>query len=111
MTIDADAVVAFLHHFEQLAMAEDFDLIGELIDERAFFRFNDGDFVGRAAVRAAFEKTGRGDPTIRRPRFYLTDIVVLTVDEKSATAAGLRPGAAGKGRRGDLPTPRGCSRC
>jgi ketosteroid isomerase-like protein len=86
MTIDADAVVAFLHRFEELAMREDFDLIGGLIDEQAFFRFNDGDFVGRAAIRAAFEKTWRGDPTIRKARFYLTDIVVLTVDHRSASA-------------------------
>jgi ketosteroid isomerase-like protein len=86
MNIDADDVVAFLHHFEELAMREDFDLIGELIDEQAFFRFNDGDFVGRAAIRAAFEKTWRGDPTIRKAKFYLTDIVVLTTDERTATA-------------------------
>jgi len=86
MTIDAVAVTAFLHHFEELAMQEDFDLIADLIDEQAFFRFNDGDFVGRAAIRAAFEKTWRGDPSVRKARFYLTDIVVLTVDRKTATA-------------------------
>jgi hypothetical protein len=86
MTIDAGDVVAFLHRFEELAMQEDFDLIRELIDEQAVFRFNDGDFVGRAAIEAAFERTWRGDPTIRKARFYLTDIVVLTVDECSASA-------------------------
>ncbi len=86
MTVDADAVVAFLHHFEELAMQEDFSLLEEMIDERAFFRFNDGDFVGRAAIRAAFEKTWRGDPTVRKANFYLTDIVVLTVDERSASS-------------------------
>jgi ketosteroid isomerase-like protein len=85
-TPTSDDVAQFLHRFEELAMKEDFDLLADLIDERAFFRFNDGDFVGRAAIRAAFEKTWRADPTVRKARFYLTDIVVLTTDRSSATA-------------------------
>ncbi len=80
------AVVAFLERFEALAEREDFALIRDLIDEQAFFRFNDGDFVGRAAIQAAFEKTWRGDPSVRKARFYLTDIVVLTTDVRTATA-------------------------
>ena len=84
--ICADAVVAFLDRFEALAAREDFGLIGDLIDERAFFRFNDGDFVGRAAIQAAFEKTWRGDPSVKKARFYLTDIVVMTTDVRTATA-------------------------
>lgn len=79
-------VVAFLHRFEELAEKEDFDLIRDLISENACFRFNDGDFIGRAAIQAAFEKTWRGDPTVRKARFYLTDIVVLCVDERTASA-------------------------
>lgn len=86
MPITKDAVVAFLHEFERLAEREDFNLIREMIDEQAYFRFNDGDFVGRPAIEAAFERTWRGDPTIKKARFYLTDITVLTVDEKTATA-------------------------
>lgn len=86
MNVSSDAVVQFLHHFEQVAMREDFDLLEAMIDERAFFRFNDGDFVGRAAIRAAFEKTWRGDPSVRKSRFYLSDIVVLTTDAATATA-------------------------
>jgi ketosteroid isomerase-like protein len=82
----AEAVVAFLHHFEELALQEDFDLLRDMIDERAYFRFNDGDFVGRQAIQAAFEKTWRGDPTVKKARFWLSDIVVLTVDRSSATA-------------------------
>jgi ketosteroid isomerase-like protein len=82
----AESVVQFLNHFEELAMKEDFNLLREMIDERAYFRFNDGDFVGRQAIQAAFEKTWRGDPTVRKARFYLTDIVVLTTDQASATA-------------------------
>lgn len=86
MPITTKAVVAFLHEFENLAEREDFELIREMIDEHAYFRFNDGDFVGRSAIQAAFEKAWRGDPTIKKARFYLTDITVLTVDEKTATA-------------------------
>ena len=84
--VSADAVVRFLHHFEELAMQEDFALLRDLIDEQACFRFNDGDFVGRPAIQAAFEKTWRGDPSVRKARFYLSDIVVLTTDRASATA-------------------------
>lgn len=82
--IPAEAVLAFLHRFEELAEREDFDLIRDMIDEGAFFRFNDGDFVGRDAIQSAFEKTWRGDPTVRKARFYLTDIVVLATDQSTA---------------------------
>ena len=50
-----EAVVRFLHEFEALAERESFDLVEDRVHERAFFRFNDGDFVGRPAVRGAFE--------------------------------------------------------
>lgn len=81
-----DAVIQFLHHFEAVAMKEDFDLLRDMLDERANLRFNDGDFVGREAIQAAFEKTWRGDPTVKKARFWLSDIVVLTLDVSSATA-------------------------
>lgn len=81
-----ESVVQFLDHFEDVAMKEDFDLLREMIDERAYFRFNDGDFIGRPAIQAVFEKTWRGDPTVKKARFYLSDIVVLTTDQTSATA-------------------------
>lgn len=74
-----ESVIRFLHRFEELAQEEDFDLIEDMIHEQAFFRFNDGDFLGRAAVRAAFEKTWRGSASVRKERFYLTDVVVLSV--------------------------------
>ena len=85
-TLSAEAVVAFLHHFEALAEQEDFSLIRDMIDERAIFRYNDGDFIGREAIQAVFEKTWRGDPTVKRARFYLSDIVVTSLDTASATA-------------------------
>lgn len=84
--ITAESVIRFLNHFEDVAMGEDFSLIQDMIDERAYFRFNDGDFVGRKAIQAVFEKTWKGDPTVKKARFYLSDIVVLTTDSASATA-------------------------
>lgn len=84
--VSAESVVEFLHHFEAVAMQEDFNLIRDMIDPQAFFRFNDGDVVGHAAIQAAFEKTWRGDPTVKKARFYLSDIVVLSTDVASATA-------------------------
>ena len=84
--ISVESVVQFLHRFEELAEKEDFNLISDMIHERALFRFNDGDFSGRQAIQAVFEKTWRGDPTVRKARFYLSDIVVLTTDQSTATA-------------------------
>lgn len=86
MPIAAPDVIRFLHQFEALAEREDFALISDFIAEDAFFRFSDGDFIGRPAIRAAFEKTWRGDPTVKKARFYLSDIVVLSTDSASATA-------------------------
>ncbi len=84
--LTSDEVVQFLHNFEALAEKEDFDLIRHMIHEQAFFRFNDGDFRGRTAIQAVFEKTWRGDPSVKKARFYLSDIVVLSTDQTSATA-------------------------
>ena len=74
-----ESVVRFLHRFEELAQHENFALLEDMVHENAFFRFNDGDFIGKAAVRAAFEKTWRGSANVKKERFYLTDIVVLSV--------------------------------
>ncbi len=85
--ISKDAVIQFLNRFEELAEKEDFSLIKDMVHERAFFRFNDGDFIGRPAVQAIFEKTWKsGGSGVRKERFYLTDIFVLSTDQASATA-------------------------
>ena len=84
--ITAESVTAFLVEFERLAEQEDFGLIRDMIDERAFFRFNDGDFIGLPAIQAVFERTWRGDPDVKKARFHLSDIVVLTTDQRTATA-------------------------
>ena len=85
-SVTADSVVRFLSHFEEVAMKEDFSLLEDMIDERAYFRFYDGNFVGRKAIQVVFEKTWKGDPTVKKARFYLSNIVVLTTDKASATA-------------------------
>ena len=84
--LTAESVVEFLNLFEAVAAKEDFNLICDMIDEQAVFRFNDGDFVGRQAIQAVFEKTWRGDPSVKKVRFYLSDIVVLTTDHSTASA-------------------------
>jgi hypothetical protein len=84
--ITNEEVVRFLERFEALAEQEDFRMIEEMVHERAYFRFNDGDFIGRQAVRAAFEKTWQGGPGVRKVRFYLTDITVISTDRASASA-------------------------
>jgi SnoaL-like domain len=84
--ITKDTVVQFLNRFEALAEKENFDLIQDRVHENAFFRFNDGDFVGRAAVRGAFEKTWKGSANVKKERFFLSDIIVLSTDTASATA-------------------------
>jgi ketosteroid isomerase-like protein len=86
LALTADAVLRFLQRFDELADQEDFDLLQDMVHDDAFFRFNDGDFVGKAAVRGAFEKTWRGSAGVEKERFYLSDIVVLHVDTASATA-------------------------
>jgi hypothetical protein len=75
-SVTAESVVRFLNHFEEVAMQEDFSLLEDMIDERAYFRFNDGDFVGRKAIQSVFEKTWKGDPTVKKARFYFSNLHV-----------------------------------
>ncbi len=82
--VTAESVVRFLHHFEEVALREDFDLLEGMIDEAAYVRFNDGVHVGRAAVRAAFEKTWRGDPAVRKARFRIVHEHLSRFPERAA---------------------------
>lgn len=86
LPLTRESVVRFLHGFEARAERENFDLVQDLIHPDAVFRFNDGDFIGLAAIRAAFEKTWKGAPNLKKARFYLSDIRVLSVDQASASA-------------------------
>jgi SnoaL-like domain len=81
-----DSVIEFLNRFEEIAEKENFDLIEDMVHANAVFRFNDGDFIGRQAVRGAFETTWKGSANVKKERFYLTDIQVLSVDARSASA-------------------------
>ena len=83
--ISEDSVVRFLNQFEEIAEKKDFSKIHDMIHERAFFRFNDGDFIGRQAVKGAFEKTWQGGSKAQNERFYLSDIVILSTDHATAT--------------------------
>lgn len=64
--VTEESVVRFLNHFEAVALKQDFSLLEDMVDERAFCRFNDGDFIGRRAIQAVFEKTWRGDPSVKK---------------------------------------------
>lgn len=81
-----DSVVTFMNRFEEIAEKENFELIQDMVHDKAFFRFTDGDFVGKQAVRSAFEKTWKGSANVKKKSFFLTDIQVLSVDTKSASA-------------------------
>ena len=85
IVLTKDSVVQFMNRFEEIAEKENFDLIQGMVHDKAFFRFNDGDFVGKSAVRGAFEKTWKGSANVKKERFFLTDIQVMSVDTKSAT--------------------------
>ena len=78
--ISRGSVIDFLDRFEALAAKEDFSLIQDLVHEKAFFRFNDGDFVGRQAVQAAFKKTWQGSdsngPSAQDGQRVLEQVVV-----------------------------------
>ena len=80
------AVIEFLHQFEALGAQRDFALLEPYVHRDAVFRFNDGDFVGVAAVRGAFEKTWAATAQATEDKYYLSDIRVLSVDSRSASA-------------------------
>lgn len=52
-----DELDQFLRAYEQAANTCDFDNVEPLIAEDAIFWFTNGIFVGRSAIRAAFEDT------------------------------------------------------
>ena len=66
MSVTPDAVERFLRHFEQIAMEEDFDLLEAMIDERAYFRFNDGDFIGPRRSERRSRRRGEATPRFGR---------------------------------------------
>lgn len=73
----------FLKKYEAAANSGDFANVRDMIHPDAIFRFTDGDFIGREAVQAAFEKTWGLD--IQDERYYMTNINIVSKDAKSAT--------------------------
>ncbi len=84
--LTSESVIEFLGRFDTVAAEEDFTLLQDMIHEHAFFRLHDGDHVGKSAIRKVFESIWQAASGVRRERFHLSDIQVVTVDDKSATA-------------------------
>ncbi len=77
-------VVDFLKAFETASGTRSFANVKDMIHPNALFRFNDGDYRGFEAVRAAFERTWAYD--VEDERYTLSNIEVMNVDTHSATA-------------------------
>ncbi len=75
-------MLTFLRAFEEASASRDFDEVAEIHPD-AIFRFTDGDFRGRDAIRLAFEKTWAWD--VADERYYLTNLRVLAADTHSAS--------------------------
>lgn len=73
---------AFLRAYEAAANSRKFDEVEHLIHPDATYRFTDGDFVGRTAIRAAFEKTWAY--VVEDERYWLTDVKVVCTDADTA---------------------------
>lgn len=84
-TLTKDDVVEFLTRFDELAGKERFVLIEDMIHDQAFFRPHDGDYVGKPAIRGVLEKSWQGGSGLKRERFFLSEIQVLTLEDRSAT--------------------------
>lgn len=82
--ITEQQVLDFLERFEEAQGTADFDAVAPLVHPDGLFRFNDGDYRGLDAARAAFERTWALD--VEDERYHLTDVEVLHVDSDSATA-------------------------
>ena len=74
----------FLTRYEHASATQAFANVVGLIHPDALFRFSDGDFRGREAIQAAFERTWAYD--LEDERYYLTDVEVMNTDANSATA-------------------------
>jgi ketosteroid isomerase-like protein len=80
--ISESEVMAFLKVYEVSANSRDFAKVAEMIHPDATYRFTDGDFVGREAIRGAFEKTWAYNAI--NERYWLTDVKLIYCDSSSA---------------------------
>jgi len=80
-----EQVIQFMNSFEEVAARKNFTDLSALIHRRASYRVNDGDYLGQDNIRSLMEDTWRSARRMDADRFYLTDLAVLTVDDRSAT--------------------------
>jgi hypothetical protein len=73
--------VEFLHEVEQKTNTHRFEEVAPLIADNAIYWFNDGSFQGKAAIRAAFERTWAG---IQDEQYTIEDVQWLVDDEAVA---------------------------
>jgi hypothetical protein len=73
--------VEFLHEVEQKTNTHRFEEVAPLIADNAIYWFNDGSFQGKAAIRAAFERTWAG---IQDEQYAIEDVQWLVDDEAVA---------------------------
>lgn len=85
--ISVDAVVKFMNDFDRLGDRKDFGLWSDMIHEKVTYRLNDGDFVGKTAVKGIIERTWATYRSVENARFYITDIQVIHTDTTSASAS------------------------
>lgn len=76
------AVHAYLKAYEMASETRDFSQVAEMIHPDATYRFNDGDFIGLAAIRGAFEQTWSHN--VANERYWLTDVRIIYSDSSSA---------------------------
>lgn len=74
----------FLEDYVARTNGHQFAAVAELIAEDAVFWFNDGSFVGRVAIRGAFERTWAA---IHDEIYRVDDIQWLVVDDHAAVCA------------------------
>ena len=80
--IDESEVLAFLERYEIASNTRDFSQVAEMIHPEASYRFTDGDFRGREAIRDAFEKTWAIN--VIDDRYRLADVTLIYTDDSSA---------------------------
>jgi ketosteroid isomerase-like protein len=72
----------FLPKYERMTNTHDFDQVGQLIDEDAVFWFSSGSYSGKAAIRAAFERTW---DMIKEERYTIKDVTCIARSEGTAS--------------------------
>jgi ketosteroid isomerase-like protein len=77
-------ITELFEKYEAASNAKVWAQVADMIHPDATYRFTDGDFVGRDAIRGAFEKTWSNSANVRDERYYLTDLKIISTDVNSA---------------------------